>query len=64
LTSGGHLSYVYIGANVPTNSSAAILYENSTDHADKGTNILFGDGSVKWYNTADAQAVIHAPVAP
>jgi prepilin-type processing-associated H-X9-DG protein len=65
LQSGGHLSYnyVYPGPLFVVRrlnlARTAVLYENSTDHAGDGTNILFGDGHVEWFNTADAQRFIH-----
>jgi prepilin-type processing-associated H-X9-DG protein len=62
LMAGGHLSYVYCGAdqvpNGPADATNVVLYENSTDHAGDGTNILFGDGHVEWFNAAAAKSVI------
>jgi predicted Zn finger-like uncharacterized protein/prepilin-type processing-associated H-X9-DG protein len=58
LTSGGHLSYVYVAPDFQPGAMTPVLYENSTDHAHDGTNILFGDGHVAWYSTANAAAIL------
>ncbi len=61
LNSGGHLSYVYVGADLDPNavqSSDIMLYENAADHTGNGTNILFVDGHVEWFNAAAAKRLI------
>jgi prepilin-type processing-associated H-X9-DG protein len=64
LNSGGHLSYVYIK---PTTTSAdantVVLYENSTDHAGDGMNMLFGDGHAEWESAANAKQLVDQATA-
>ena len=63
LTSGGHLSYVYLppAPNTVPNANAPVLYENGADHGNDGTNVLFGDGHVSWLNAAAAKALLGTP---
>ena len=59
LTSGGHLSYVYVGKgmNWQAPSSAVLAYEPLSHHAD-GVNVLFADGHVSWVPAAQARKII------
>jgi len=64
LTTGGHLSYVYVGANTDTkNANAVLMYEDPAEQIGGGINILSADGSVVWHTTADAQKIIHSVAA-
>lgn len=59
LTSGGHLSFVYIGAGL-TNSAPAnsvLAYEPMTNHRE-GANFLWGDGHVSWEEKTEAEKLI------
>jgi hypothetical protein len=57
LNSGGHLSFVYTGRGMG-DPRAVILYENASDNAGVGMNILFGDGQVGWFSLPSARALI------
>jgi predicted Zn finger-like uncharacterized protein/prepilin-type processing-associated H-X9-DG protein len=62
LSSGGHLSYVYVGKGM-TNAEPAdtiILYENMSDHDQDGSNFLYGDGHVEFQRRAQAESIIAA----
>jgi prepilin-type processing-associated H-X9-DG protein len=60
LTSGGHLSYVYVpGGRTTSGSDEVLLYEPMTNH-DNGTNMLFGDGHVEFMMRGQAEALIAA----
>jgi len=52
LERGGHLSYIYIGQNLDENSpdDAVLVYEKLGNHGNQGTNVLFKDGHVQWYD--------------
>ena len=60
MAGGGHVSYVYAGKGLTSQSPAdAILaYEPMTNHSGDGTNILFGDGHVEFVTKNRAQALI------
>jgi prepilin-type processing-associated H-X9-DG protein len=49
---GGHLSYVYVGQGLTQNSPAdsVLAYEKVGNHGNQGTNVLFLDGHVEWYD--------------
>ena len=51
LTAGGHLSYIYLGKgmNAKTISpDTVVAYEPLNNHANQGSNVLFGDGHVEF----------------
>src|SRR5438445_4869928 len=52
LEKGGHLSYIYVGQNLDENSpdDAVVIYEKLGNHGNQGTNVLFKDGHVDWYD--------------
>jgi len=52
LSAGGHLSYVYLGSEDGSSTSAEqiVLYEPITNHGGDGGNALFGDGHVEFLN--------------
>jgi prepilin-type processing-associated H-X9-DG protein len=52
LEAGGHLSYVYLGQNFDnsTPDDAVVVYEKLGNHGNQGTNVLFKDGHVEWYD--------------
>lgn len=57
----GHLSYVYVGANLsPQNQDPTLVlaYEPLKNHADKGANFLFADGHTEWLDAAKAKYLI------
>jgi prepilin-type processing-associated H-X9-DG protein len=62
LSTGGHLSYVYVGADM-TNTTASpatiVLYEAMTNHANDGMNVLYGDGHVEFQTAAEAQRILN-----
>jgi predicted Zn finger-like uncharacterized protein/prepilin-type processing-associated H-X9-DG protein len=59
LETGGHLSYVYAPPDSTNpDSTTPILYEKTSDHANDGMNILFGDGHAEWYNAAGAAQIL------
>jgi predicted Zn finger-like uncharacterized protein/prepilin-type processing-associated H-X9-DG protein len=64
LSSGGHLSYVYVGKGSTNQASAdtVILYEKPGNHgtgsAADGMNILWGDGHVSWEGGKYSQFII------
>jgi prepilin-type processing-associated H-X9-DG protein len=50
LTAGGHLSYVYLGRGLTTQTATAgtiVAYEKLSI-AGNGANVLYGDGHVEW----------------
>jgi prepilin-type processing-associated H-X9-DG protein len=50
LTAGGHLSYIYLGRGLTTQTATAdtiVAYENLS-LAHTGANVLFGDGHVEF----------------
>ena len=55
------MSYVYVGQNLNANSpkGAVVAYEKVGNHGNQGTNVLFNDGHVEWYD-AKATAVLMA----
>jgi prepilin-type processing-associated H-X9-DG protein len=64
LETGGHCSYKYLypgPGSQNVGSTTAVLYENSSDHMNDGTNILFGDGHVEWLNRAAARQFVNIP---
>ncbi len=60
MAGGGHLSYVYVGKGMTSNVSpeAVVAYEPFSNHADEGTNVLFGDGHVAFLNKRRADRMI------
>ncbi len=60
MAGGGHVSYVYVGEGMTSNVSpdAVVAYEPFGNHADEGTNILFGDGHVAFFSKARADRMI------
>jgi prepilin-type processing-associated H-X9-DG protein len=61
LQSRGHLSYIYLGnalTRTTATSTTPVAYEPLTNHEDDGTNILFGDGHVEWFNRPGAAHII------
>lgn len=60
LSTGGHLSYVYVGAGLTNSTSAEtiILYEPMTNHGGDGMNVLYGDGHVEFQTQAEAARLI------
>lgn len=59
LTTGGHLSYVYLGAGLKNDCDAdtVVLYEPLSNHAGNGMNVLFGDGHVEFIDAANARQI-------
>ena len=55
LTSGGYLSYAYLGKGMSLSSptTAIIAYEPLANHGD-GMHVLFADGTVDWITPAQA----------
>jgi prepilin-type processing-associated H-X9-DG protein len=50
LTAGGHLSYIYLGRGLTTQTASAdtiVAYENLSISG-TGANVLYGDGHVEW----------------
>jgi prepilin-type processing-associated H-X9-DG protein len=65
LEAGGHLSYIYLGQNFDLNTpdDAVVMYEKLGNHGNQGTNVLFHDGHVEWYDatkTATLMAELNA----
>jgi prepilin-type processing-associated H-X9-DG protein len=65
LEKGGHLSYIYLGQNLNDDSpdDAVVVYEKLGNHGNQGTNVLFKDGHVEWYDatqTATLMAELNA----
>ena len=60
VSKGGHDSYVYVGANLTNSASAStvVAYEPLTDHANAGSNILWGDGHVSFERSDQAKKII------
>lgn len=46
-----HSSQVPVLADQPNHADSLIRAGNSPNHAGRGQNVLFGDGSVRWYRT-------------
>jgi prepilin-type processing-associated H-X9-DG protein len=60
LTSGGHLSYLYVGRGLTTStatSNTVVAYESLANHHDK-INVLFGDGHVEGFTNPVAMRLI------
>lgn len=63
LYTGGHLSYVYVGAGLSTNAgfgnapTTVVMYEPLANHRD-GINVLYADGSVQFLARPAAIAMI------
>jgi predicted Zn finger-like uncharacterized protein/prepilin-type processing-associated H-X9-DG protein len=60
LNTGGHLSYVYVGKGL-TNSAGPttiVAYEPLSNHANTGSNVLYGDGSVRFVSQPQAGQII------
>jgi hypothetical protein len=62
-SAGGHLSYIYLGKGLNSNTPAdtVIAYEPLSNHK-TGINVLFNDYHVTWLNAADAQKLINSIV--
>ncbi len=60
LEKGGHLSYIYIGQNLDENSpdDAVLVYEKLGNHGNQGTNVLFKDGHVEWYDATQTATLM------
>jgi prepilin-type processing-associated H-X9-DG protein len=61
LSSGAHLSYMYVGQRLNTGMPAArvvVLYEPPANHDHVGSNFLFGDGHVDWLTASQAEQAI------
>ena len=57
----GHNSYVYVAGNQPDRTftdTYVLAYEQPANHANKGMNILYGDGHVDWVTQAEATRVV------
>jgi prepilin-type processing-associated H-X9-DG protein len=57
----GHNSYVYVAGNQSDRTSTdtyVLAYEQPGNHANKGMNVLYGDGHVDWVPQAEATRVI------
>jgi prepilin-type processing-associated H-X9-DG protein len=60
LSSGAHLSYIYVGQRLTTSSAqpnTVVLYEPLANHGNGG-NFLFADGRVEFLPEATAEQVI------
>ena len=57
--SGGHLSYIYLGKGFTSSVAPNVIlaYEPLSNHG-SGMNVLFGDGHVEFFHTAEATALI------
>lgn len=60
LTTGGHLSFVYVGQGMDNRatSETIVLYEPMTNHDSDGMNVLYGDGHVEFHPASEAQYII------
>ncbi len=61
----GHLSYLYLGKGLNDKTATAntvVLYEPLSNHANRGMNVLFGDGHANWID-AKVGAKLCAAVA-
>jgi len=60
LSTGGHLSYVYLGAGKRSSigPDEIVLYEPITNHNGDGVNLLFGDGHVEFFAKAQAEKAL------
>ncbi len=58
----GHCSYIYVagGMNSSVGSNTVLLYESLADHHSRGINVLYGDTSVSWLPTLQAQQMIQS----
>jgi hypothetical protein len=53
----GHLSYVYVGAGLTTQTATGdriIAYDNPHNHNDEGINVLYGDAHTEFLNPKQA----------
>lgn len=59
ISSGKNCSYIYVGNELTNTASpdSVLLYEPLADHH-RGMNVLFADGTVRWFASADAQKVL------
>jgi prepilin-type processing-associated H-X9-DG protein len=70
LSTGGHLSYIYLGAGHALNSSptAVLAYEPLSNHAGGGINVLYFDGTVTFIPAPQARQLLKTlkppPLAP
>ena len=57
---GGHLSYIYLGQNFDntTTADAVVVYEKLGNHGNQGTNVLFKDGHVEWYDATQTATLM------
>ncbi|HEY1629228.1 MAG TPA: DUF1559 domain-containing protein [Tepidisphaeraceae bacterium] len=60
LSTGGHLSYVYVGKGLTSTASpqAILLYEPISNHREEGSNFLFSDGHVEFLLRGGAENII------
>jgi prepilin-type processing-associated H-X9-DG protein len=65
LSKGHYLSYVYVGKGLTTASpeDAVLLYENTANHDEDGTNVLFADGHVEWIQKSGLLKVLKGGAA-
>lgn len=62
----GHVSYIYLGKGLTTQTvtnDTVILYEPLANHGSKGMNVMFGDFHVEWLIAADAEAILKQQAA-
>lgn len=60
IETGGHLSYVYVGAgiNVAARADMVVAYEPPAHPPTMGGNVLFNDGSVAWKDARELRWVM------
>jgi hypothetical protein len=57
----GHLSYVYVGAGLTSQTATAdriIAYDNPHNHNDEGINVLYGDAHTEFLNPKQAEQAL------
>ena len=61
LTSGGHLSYIYVGKGLTSftvTPDMVLLYEPTSNHLGNGMNVMFGDFHVEWMTGTDVASIL------